>query len=101
METILCGGESRQDSNLQPTEQTGPGFYLGANVGGVWERGTTTNTALDGTFVSSGAAKNSSVLSPNFVIGIEADVGGTSLNGSVLSIGGSNQPRRRSMAASP
>jgi outer membrane immunogenic protein len=78
------------------------GFYLGANVGGTWDSGTTTNTALDGTFVSSGAAKNSGVigggqigynfmLSPSFVLGIEADVDGTSLNGSVLSIDGSNQ----------
>jgi hypothetical protein len=28
------------------------GFYLGANVGGSWDSGTITNTALDGTFVS-------------------------------------------------
>jgi len=78
------------------------GFYVGANVGGAWNSGTTTNTALDGTFVSSGAAKNSGVigggqigynymLSPNFVVGIEADVDATSLKGSVLSIDGSNQ----------
>ena len=78
------------------------GFYVGANVGGAWDNGTTTNTALSGTFVSSGAAKNSGVigggqigynymLSPNFLIGIEADLEGTSLNGSVLSTDGSNQ----------
>jgi hypothetical protein len=30
------------------------GFYVGANVGGAWDDGTATNTALDGTFVSSG-----------------------------------------------
>jgi outer membrane immunogenic protein len=78
------------------------GFYIGANVGGASDNGTTTNTALSGTFVSSGAAKNNGVigggqigynymLSPNFLIGIEADLEGTSLNGSVLSTDGSNQ----------
>ncbi len=78
------------------------GFYVGANVGGTWDSGTTTNRALDATFVSSGAANNSGVigggqigynymLSPNFVVGIEADVDATSLKGSVLSTDGSNR----------
>lgn len=82
------------------------GFYVGANVGGTWDSGTTTSTALNGTFVSSGAANNSGVigggqigynymLSPNFVAGIEADVDGTSLSGSVLSTDGSNRHTTR------
>jgi outer membrane immunogenic protein len=78
------------------------GFYVGANVGGAWDNGTATNAALDGTFVSSGTARNSGVIgggqigynymvSPSFLLGVEADVDGTSLKGSVLSIDGSNQ----------
>jgi outer membrane immunogenic protein len=78
------------------------GFYIGANVGGAWDNGTATNAALDGAFVSSGTAHNSGVIgggqigydymvSPSFLLGIEADVDGTSLKGSVLSIDGSNQ----------
>jgi outer membrane immunogenic protein len=78
------------------------GFYVGANVGGTWDNGTATNVALNGTFVSSGSAHNSGVIgggqigynymvSPGFLLGIEADVDGTSLKGSVLSLDGSNQ----------
>jgi outer membrane immunogenic protein len=78
------------------------GFYIGANVGGAWDNSTSTNTALDGTFVSSGSGSNSAVIgggqigynfmvSPNFLLGLEADVQGTSFSGSVLSTDGSNQ----------
>jgi outer membrane immunogenic protein len=77
------------------------GFYIGANVGGAWNNSTSTNTALDGTFVSSGKGHNSGVigggqigynymLSPNFLLGVEADVQGTSLKGSDTSVDGSN-----------
>jgi outer membrane immunogenic protein len=78
------------------------GFYVGANIGGAWDHGTSTDRALDGTFVSSGASSNSGVVGggqigynymalPNFLLGIEADVDGTSLKGTVLSVDGSNQ----------
>jgi outer membrane immunogenic protein len=78
------------------------GFYVGANIGGAWDHGTVTEAALDGTFVSSGSSSNSGVVGggqvgynymalPNFLLGIEADVDGTSLKGSALSVDGSNQ----------
>jgi outer membrane immunogenic protein len=78
------------------------GFYVGANIGGAWDNSTATNTALNGTFVSSGTSSNTGVIGggqigynymllPNFLLGVEADVDGTSLNGAVLSNDGSNQ----------
>jgi outer membrane immunogenic protein len=77
------------------------GFYVGANVGGSWDNGTTTNTALSGAFVSSGSSHNSGVIgggqvgynfmtAPNFLVGLEADVQGTSLKGMEYSIDGTN-----------
>jgi outer membrane immunogenic protein len=77
------------------------GFYIGGNIGGAWTSSTSTNRALDGTFVSSGSGNYSGVIggghsgynfmaSPNFLLGLEADVQGTSLKGSVASIDGSN-----------
>jgi outer membrane immunogenic protein len=77
------------------------GFYIGGNIGGARDSSTSTNRALDGTFVSSGSGNNSGVIgggqigynfmvSPNFLLGVEADVEGTSLKGSVASIDGSN-----------
>ena len=32
------------------------GFYIGANIGGTWDSSSSTNSALDGTFVSSGSS---------------------------------------------
>lgn len=77
------------------------GFYLGGNIGGAWDSGTSTNTALNGTFVSSGSGNNSGVIgggqlgynfmaSPNFLLGVEADIQGTSLNATNYSIDGTN-----------
>jgi len=77
------------------------GFYVGANIGGTWDSSTSTNRALDGTFVSSGSAHNTGVIgggqigynftaAPNFLLGIEADVQGTSLRGSSPAIDGTN-----------
>ena len=77
------------------------GFYIGGNIGGAWDSSTSTNRALDGTFVSSGSGNNSGVIgggqigytfmaSPNFLLGREADVEGSSRTGSVASIDGSN-----------
>ena len=77
------------------------GFYIGGNIGGAWDSSTSTNRALDGTFVSSGSGNNSGVIgggqigynfmaSPNFLLGLEADIEATSLKGSVASIDGSN-----------
>jgi outer membrane immunogenic protein len=77
------------------------GFYVGGNVGGSWDSSASTNTALDGTFVSAGSSHNSGVIgggqlgynfmaAPNFLVGIEADAQGTSLKGTETSIDGTN-----------
>ena len=77
------------------------GFYVGANVGGAWDNGSSTNRALDGTFVSAGTASNSGVIgggqigynfmiAPNFLLGLGADVDGTSLKGTSPAVDGTN-----------
>jgi outer membrane immunogenic protein len=77
------------------------GFYIGGNVGGSWGHASSTNTALDGTFVSSGSRNDSAVIgggqigynfmvAPHFLLGAEADVQGSSSRSSVTSPDGSN-----------
>lgn len=77
------------------------GFYVGVNVGGSWGHSNSTNTALDGTFVSSGSGNDSAVIgggqigynlmvAPHFLLGVEADVQGSSSSATVTSPDGSN-----------
>jgi outer membrane immunogenic protein len=77
------------------------GFYVGVNVGGSWGHSSSTNTALDGTFVSSGSRNDSAVIgggqigynfmmAPHFLLGVEADVQGSSSSATVTSPDGSN-----------
>jgi outer membrane immunogenic protein len=77
------------------------GFYIGVNVGGSWGHSSSTNTALDGTFVSSGSRNDSAVIgggqigynfvvAPHFLLGVEADLQGSSSSATVTSPDGSN-----------
>jgi outer membrane immunogenic protein len=77
------------------------GFYIGVNVGGSWGHSSSTNAALDGTFVSGGSRNDSAVIgggqigynfmvAPHFLLGVEADVQGSSSSATVTSPDGSN-----------
>lgn len=85
------------------------GFYIGANLGGAWTRETSTTTTLTGAPPPGGGSGNRGsglggrsgvigggqigynwVVVPTFLLGIEADVDGTSLRGTVLSPTGSD-----------
>jgi outer membrane immunogenic protein len=77
------------------------GFYIGGNVGGSWGHSSSTNSALDGTFVSSGSRTDSAVIgggqigynfmvAPHFLLGVEADVQGSSSKNTATSPDGSN-----------
>jgi outer membrane immunogenic protein len=70
------------------------GFYIGGNIGGVWDHRTvTTNNIANGVVpLSTGSGNISSVtgggqigfnyvVSPNWIIGVEADVSGAALDG--------------------
>jgi outer membrane immunogenic protein len=83
------------------------GFYIGANVGGAWTKESSTTTALNGApggpgnagsglggrsgVVGGGQIGYNFMVAPNFLLGIEADIDGTSLSGSVLSPTGTNR----------
>lgn len=82
------------------------GFYIGANVGGAWTRESSSTTALNGVVggggnrgsglggasgvVGGGQIGYNFMVAPNFLLGIEADVDGTSLRGSALSPNGAD-----------
>lgn len=77
------------------------GFYVGANLGGAWARESSSITALNGAVggnraggsglggrsgvVGGGQIGYNYMIAPNFLLGIEADVDGTSLKGTNLS----------------
>lgn len=78
------------------------GFYLGGNVGGAWSHGSSTTTALNGAFVTSGSRRETRfagggqigfnyLLSPNLLAGVEADLNWVDFAGSVTSPDGSNR----------
>jgi outer membrane immunogenic protein len=83
------------------------GFYIGANVGGAWIRESSSTTALNGAVggggnrgtglggrsgvVGGGQIGYNFMVAPNFLLGIEADVDGTSLSGSALSPSGADR----------
>ena len=82
------------------------GFYIGANLGGAWTDGRVTDAAMNGVPVATGTLRNSGVIgggqigynymaTPNFLLGFEADIDGTSLKGSATSIDGSNRHTSR------
>lgn len=77
------------------------GFYVGVNIGGSWGHSSSTNTALDGTNVSSGSRNDSAVIgggqigynfmaAPHLLLGVEADIQGSSAKNTATSPDGSN-----------
>ena len=77
------------------------GFYVGVNIGGSWGHSSSTNTALDGTYVSSGSRTDSAVIgggqvgynfmaAPHLLLGVEADIQASSAKNTATSPDGTN-----------